>query len=805
MALSESSLQIQSERWDDRVKSLNNVLSTAAPPGNQAANGENKMKFKKYSIRLAILLLSCFLLACSSTNLIKDIQLSSYAQKQQLHEIINMLQPRLDEGDTLSSFQLFLLAASYNGIRNYSKALATTDLLQKQIDQGDRGYAGADMTVYPQILRGSIYLDQGEPQKAIEEGTLAYKLLHEDGRDRQNFYTSQLISIYDFLGVAHALAGNKADAQKIADSLQNVSITVMNGPEKYSALARIYMALKEYDNALRAIRNPDAKVTGLITAFFDQTFQEIPNLYILSKSLYETGNIKEAKEGYGQLLGHPQIEQIGGIYWIVLLDRAKIALAEGQKSDAEDMLKKAIDVIEKQRSSINSEAGRIGFVGDKQTAYAELTALLLVDSRYAEAFAYVERAKARALVDLLASQKDIKVRGGQTEQIKTTLAQIDKVEDTLAVVAQVEDKENQNKSRAVVLALKKDLQEKAPELAALVSVTTPATAEIQSKIQDDETLLEYYYAGKEWYVFILTDKTIVAQKLPIADLEKNIDALRKNIMTRNLPEFNQYSQTLYRQIFTSAAPAIKTKKLIIVPHGSLHYLPFAALSDGNEYLIDRFSIRMLPSASVLSFLKERAKQEDRGALIFGNPKLDDPKYDLKFAQDEALAIGKIIPKSNVLLRSEASKTNLLNLGSEYSVIHLAVHGVFDPDRPLNSALLLAADRNNDGLLRAGDLYNLSLSADLVTLSACETALGKVATGDDVVGFTRGFLYAGAHSLISSLWQVDDEATSDLMVNFYTNLSKMSKDEALQQAQLKVKKQYPHPYYWAAFLLTGSAI
>jgi CHAT domain-containing protein len=763
------------------------------------------MKLIKYSKQLAVLLISFFLLACSMS---KDIQLSSYAQKQQLHEIINTLQPGLDKGDTLPSFQLFLLAASYNGIRNYSKALATTDLLQKQIDQGDRGYVGADLTVYPQILRGSVYLDQGEPQKAIQEGALAYKLLHEDGRDRQNFYKSQLISIYDFLGVAHALAGNKADAQKIADSLQNVSIdvmNVMNGPPKYTALARIYMALKEYDHALTAIKHPDAKVTGLITAFFDQTFQEIPKLYILSKSLYETGNIKEAKEGYAQLLGHPQIEQIGSIYWIVLLDRAKIALAEGQKSTAEDMLKKAIAVIEKQRSSINSEAGRIGFVGDKQAAYAELTALLLAEGRYPEAFAYVERAKARALVDLLASQKDINVRGGQTEQFKTTLVELAEAENDLTVVAQAQNKEGQNKTRSIVLALKRDLQEKAPELAALVSVTTPATAEIQSRIKDDETLLEYYNTGKDWVVFILTGKTIAAQNLSVADLGENIDALRKNITTRNLPEFNQYSRTLYRQIFVPAAPEIKTKKLMIVPHGALHYLPFAALSDGNQYLIDRFSIRMLPSASVLSFFKERTKQEDRGALIFGNPKLDDPKYDLKFAQDEALAIGKIIPKSKVLLRSQASKTNLLNFGSNYSVIHLAVHGVFDPDRPLHSALLLAADRNNDGLLRAGDLYNLSLSADLVTLSACETAMGKVSTGDDVVGFTRGFLYAGARSLISSLWQVDDEATRDLMVNFYTNLSIMSKDEALQQAQLKVKKQYPHPYYWAAFLLTGSAM
>jgi len=109
------------------------------------------------------------------------------------------------------------------------------------------------------------------------------------------------------------------------------------------------------------------------------------------------------------------------------------------------------------------------------------------------------------------------------------------------------------------------------------------------------------------------------------------------------------------------------------------------------------------------------------------------------------------------------------------------------------------------LLTSADLYRLSLHADLVVLSACETALGKVASGDDVIGFTRGFLYAGAGSLISSLWQVDDQATHDLMVDFYSNRKTMPKDESLRQAQIKVKQKYPHPFYWAAFLLTGNAL
>ncbi len=719
--------------------------------------------------------------------------------------MIKMLQPELDKGGELTAWQLFFLAGAYYEIRDYNKALTTTELMQKRVDQGDRSAYGSDISVYPNIFRGLIYLDQNEPQKADAEGETAFKLLHSGGRDRQNFYHSELISICDFWGVALELMGKKEKATKLIEALQNInSRGQVYAAEKYIAIARIYMAKKDYANALAAVGNPEAKVSGLVTAFYDQTFQEIPKLFILSKSLYETGKLQEAKAGYDQLLGHPQIEQIGGIYWIVLLDSARIALADGRNKDGEELLKKAIDVIEKQRSTINSEAGRIGFVGDKQTAYSELISLLLSDGRYAESFAYVERAKARALVDLLASQKSINIHGGEAPQVKTVLAQLNQAEDNLIVVAGAADKESISKTRSVVLALKKDLQEKAPELAALVSVNTPAPAEIQSKLTSEETLLEYYLTGKDLYVFVLTRDAITAQKLTATGLEKNINNLRKEITIRNSPEFNKYTQLLYRQLFAAASPLIKTKKLIIVPHGVLHYLPFAALSDGKDYLIDRFSIRMLPSASVLSFLQTQSGKEDRGALIFGNPKLDDPKFDLKFAQDEALAISKILPEAKVLLRSDASETNLKILGGQYARIHLAAHGIFDIENPLNSALLLARDKDNDGMLKAGDLYNLLLNADLVTLSACETALGKVSTGDDVVGFTRGFLYAGARSLISSLWQVDDLATRDLMVGFYTNLITLSKDKALRQAQLKVKQQYPHPFYWAAFLLTGSA-
>lgn len=156
----------------------------------------------------------------------------------------------------------------------------------------------------------------------------------------------------------------------------------------------------------------------------------------------------------------------------------------------------------------------------------------------------------------------------------------------------------------------------------------------------------------------------------------------------------------------------------------------------------------------------------------------------------------------MLVRSDATESFVKASGGRYRMLHFATHGVFDPANPLGSSLLLAKDKDNDGRLTVAELYRLHLDADLVTLSACETALGSVAGGDDVVGFTRGLLYAGADSIVSSLWKVDDQSTRDLMVAFYSNLGGMDKAEALRQAQLTVRRAHPHPYFWAAFMLTG---
>jgi len=275
-------------------------------------------------------------------------------------------------------------------------------------------------------------------------------------------------------------------------------------------------------------------------------------------------------------------------------------------------------------------------------------------------------------------------------------------------------------------------------------------------------------------------------------------------MAANSYKFKVDGRALYEKLIQPIEGMIDSKNLTIVPHGALHYLPFNALHDKAGFLIERYNIRILPSASVMKFLKDRSEDHVGNLLAFGNPDLGNPAYDLPGAQKEAVTITKDRPKSRLLLRNQATETAVKRFGKQFRYIHFATHGTFDAEKPLSSGLLMTGDVENDGTLTVGELYDMHLPADLVTLSACETALGKVANGDDVVGFTRGFLYAGVSSIVSSLWKINDQATSILMQQFYESLKETNKRSALRTAQLKVKNTYnSHPYFWAAFQITGS--
>jgi CHAT domain-containing protein len=746
-----------------------------------------------------------FLLVLLTCGCVADMRLSILLQQKRHHEVIQILQPDIDQKNSISSFQLYFLAGSYYEIRDYDNMLKITDLLDKQIAGGDSSAYGSDISVYPAILRGYAYLDQGEYEKAVKTVSDAHINLNRIVGRGDGLYHSQLIEVAGILGVAHANMNHNTEADHYLDILRyKVIASGILGPEKSIAIAKIHMAKKQYREALRAVQNPGAKVSGFATVLYDQTFQELPRFFILSKCLYETGQIKEAKKNYDQLLKHPQIKEVGGLYWPVLLDRARIARTEGDEKSAEEFLKEAIGVIEKQRTSIRSEAGRIGYVGDKQAVYQEMITILIAGNRPAEAFEYVERAKGRALVDLLASQKNIVPKAPDAARVGAALNELTKMESGLGIVSNPDNIREISQTRGLVITLKKDIAAQAPEFNSLISVSETSASEIRDRLAEDEALIEYYASGRDWFVFVLKRGGIAVKKLGAIDIEKDVQDFRASLGNPASSEYLRYGRGLHEKLIAPVSELLTTKRLTIVPHGPLHYLPFGALISADGYIVDRSNIRILQSASVLKFLQNRARQNKPTILIIGNPDLGNPQYDLKYAQDEAQAIARIMPGATLLLRNDAKASYVNRNAAQFTMIHFAAHGMFDPDDPMGSALLLAADTGSDGRLRASDLYNLSLKADLVTLSACETALGRITKGDDVVGFTRGLLYAGADSIISTLWKVDDQATKDLMLAFYSNLLTLEKGEALRQAQLSTKKKYPHPFYWASFQLTGSS-
>jgi CHAT domain-containing protein len=279
-------------------------------------------------------------------------------------------------------------------------------------------------------------------------------------------------------------------------------------------------------------------------------------------------------------------------------------------------------------------------------------------------------------------------------------------------------------------------------------------------------------------------------------------------------------------------------RILIVPDGPLQILPFAALlRDRKHYLMEWKPIHTAVSLTVYAELKTTAAvREPNGAQLtaFGDPKYPpaDPmqtttarKLELRsvvergqalaplpFSRDEVNAIAGLFPNhSQVFLGDDATEQNAKNVGTGTRYLHFATHAILDDRFPLNSALVLTipdhlSEGQENGLLEAWEiLEQVHLNADLVTLSACKTGLGKEVKGEGLIGLTRAFQYAGAHSVLASLWSIPDVSTAEFMKRFYGHLKEgKGKDQALQQAQIDFLhlRQFSRPLYWAAFFIDG---
>jgi CHAT domain-containing protein len=262
------------------------------------------------------------------------------------------------------------------------------------------------------------------------------------------------------------------------------------------------------------------------------------------------------------------------------------------------------------------------------------------------------------------------------------------------------------------------------------------------------------------------------------------------------------ARELYDALIRPVEDLIRTDLVFISPDRSTHFLSFQALNDGTNYFGEKHAIAYAPSASVLKYCIAKRKPATGKILALGNPNLRQAEYKLVNAEKEATELAGAFPDSRALVGNEATEKAVQLLGGDYDVLHFACHGTVDLDEPMQSCLRLSPDKDNDGYLHAGEVFDMHFNAGLVTLSACESGLGKVTQGSEVLGLPRAFMFAGTPSVVASLWKVDDKATAELMKAFYGNLKTMDKAEALRQAQVSMIKQGKSPFYWAAFCLYG---
>ncbi|WP_026841943.1 CHAT domain-containing protein [Citrifermentans bremense] len=519
----------------------------------------------------------------------------------------------------------------------------------------------------------------------------------------------------------------------------------------------------------------------------------------------------QAEASYRKALELSDAMLVREVRWRALLGLARLQQQGGDSKAAIESYRQALDTVEGLRAEIRLDQLKDGFLADKMDVYTGLVGLLVDLGRADEAFAVAERSRARNLIDILGRQRLSLSGAGDQElydrqnRLKEQILEQEQL--SVQAVKQAERAmyaEALERLKADYQDLLLDIERRRPELLSLVKVAPVGVDEVRSLLEPGVTLLSYYQLPDRLLCWRLSKEGSKLFVLPVAakDLAEKISTCRR--MLQNLEPLEKSSRELYQLLLAEPLAGVKELQPVgIVPHGSLHYLSFATLYDGRNYLIDRQTLFHLPAASVLRHtLSRRQAQKNLRILAVGNPDLGSSALDLPFAEKEAGTLRWNYSDVTTLTRERATESWVRENISRFGIIHLASHGEFDTVNPLFSSIRLAKDAKADGRLQAEEVFGLDVKADLVVLSACQTGLGDVRSGDDVIGMNRAFLFAGTHALMSSLWRVSDVSSAVLMKQFYRDYSRSSKAEALRLAMLHVRNRYPHPGYWGAFVLTG---
>lgn len=542
----------------------------------------------------------------------------------------------------------------------------------------------------------------------------------------------------------------------------------------------------------------------------------------LGELYLERGDPDPAKQFVDWALARAQELRLFETEWRCHWYLARIAASEGRQAAADKAYEKALALVESYRSRILDLERKSGFLNDKAGLYRDLVERELQRGRAEAALTVVERAKARALVESLGWRFLRLADPADGELYREFIAALSRAERSresskVALFGARSRSLRYDALRKELAELKGKVAKRAatsPVLAALVDGNPSDAARIRSDLPKDRTLVEYYALEGRLVAFVVNGGVeCVELTAPPRKLGRIIHSF-----VRGGAGDPKVARQLHDWLVAPLADKLKGRKLIIVPYGPLHQLPFETLVGPRGPLTRSYELSYLPAASLLKYLRwERpCAPETLRLLAVVDPSTDydaDGKPDLPplpFARKEVESFEWRFPRREVFVGGEANEKRCVQRTPENSVIHYACHGEFYPSRPWDSPLFLspgARERaDDDGRLRAAEVYGLDLRRScLVTLSGCETGANEIRPGDDPVSISTAFLHSGAGAMLVSLWKVEDEATATLMATFYKKWigDGKSKAQSLRETKLEMAAgRFSHPRQWGAFVLIG---
>jgi CHAT domain-containing protein len=547
---------------------------------------------------------------------------------------------------------------------------------------------------------------------------------------------------------------------------------------------------------------------------------------------------------------------------------ADIALSRGDFGTAEREARLVVDIHERFREAVpDVESRALGF-GALAPAFERAVFVTMQAAAHGDrsaagrAFVLNERAQARALLDRI-SESAVDVRANVPEGMarerdrvraewRTRLAQL---QVAIRTPDEAKRSESLTKQIATLEIQLRDLDAARDAIdargAGFVRPQVLGLDAVQRLLDPETTLLEYALGERQSYVWVVTSSALHAFPIgPRADIDAAARAVHRDLADPSgaaHADAKARRQALARMILAPAAPHVTTRRIVVVASGALALVPFAVLPLGNDEatpLLTRHEVVHTPSATTLAAMRAlttRRSTPRKQAVVFADPifETDDPRAAaaitvapagttetagtralaslgrslprLPFSRAEARAIEALRPRDvTTFLDGRATRDRVLAGIADYRFVHFATHGIVHAEVPALSSIALSFvdDRGRlvDPLLTLSDVYEMTLRADVVVLSACTTAGGKGIPGEGVIGLARAFMYAGAPRVVASLWQVNDLATAELMKRFYRGMLIEGRTPAAAlhaaQRQLAATPQWSSPYYWAPFVLQG---